>query len=457
MGSGPPRSPGPSPACPGPLSLPPDCWLVVDRWLCGRDWAALALTCRELRGAARRVACARGVSLALSGCDAERVARAALDALGSPAWRGLARLGVRLQPPGVVVAPTLPPLPALPALRRLEVGPCSLPEGPFWPRVLEGCPSLRHVAFWVDFRAERYALDQRHVADLVVHGAPRLESLDLRGDFLCIDPNGSNGLVPAGRSPGPHDRTPTVRSSVLRALAARCPQVLVGVDAPLESLEVLERATARERSWTCVFGYDQDATDEPEADDSSVLGRMGAVTAASVRRLSWSCGPDAFRPPRLSRFAALRDLEVRTGLERHPARLSARLAHLASLPACLERLSLRLDVWPARGAECRVRWGTPLAALTGLRSLRVRMYFPPSTVADLLAGWMGAPTGTREVEVRFRDEGSEADPVPRDGLVAWLDARPLAVARVTGLGRRFPDPAHPRVEVRKTADAAWRA
>lgn len=400
-----------------------DLWGELSRFLTQRDLAALARCSRGLRAAARR---------ALEDGDALRVRhdRAADAVAAYPGARGLHVRGFprRYGKLAAEVMGRLEPPPAMPRLERLHLHhPTLAPHQPFWETVFASCPRLRHVKYVGDFFMPNYAADVRHVLDLLVHGAPRLEELDIEGGWLVI--RRADTLHPALASAIELARTlPPVRSETLRRLRHACRQVPVGVDAPrLADLEVDEQ-------------YERPL----------LLGdRMGPATMAGVTRLKWDGYWPGFDAGALAGMAALRDLEVSLVSATNPHRLATSLATLAGLPRGLRRLALHIDAWPTRtGDQGAVDWPRPLAHLTCLERLELTMLFPPVSAEDLLAGWLGAGGSVREATMRFHEANSSElsqlclgehrdvgwwpspPPVDGEGLAAWLDAHPLATARI---------------------------
>lgn len=133
---------------------------------------------------------------------------------------------------------------------------------------------------------------------------------------------------------------------------------------------------------------------------------------------------------------------------------------LRSLPADLEELQLQVDGRPID----REPYGAPLAHVTGLRDLDLRMQVVPvgQCALDLLGNWLGAGPAIRRVRATFREpatywleqamddlEGEEdseefaevlalwheaAKLVPADGLRRWMDRHPDARVRITNFG-----------------------
>lgn len=440
-------------------SLPREVWLNVP--LDAKDACALASTCRDLRAAMAAARCARGLSTPQADLPA-------LLPLLVGRWAALQALRVRGVPRrygGTLPDARQPGLPVpsgLAALRCLTLHHCRMPEHvparPFWAEVFAACPRLKSVAVVGDYFLGNYARDVNHAIDLVVHGAPLLERLDLEGSWLVFRPRAGDEDTEVGRAVARVAAQAPVRSSTLRHYRAACKQAPVGVDAPLlEAMDVEEPA------------------DPPYL---ACAARLGPGTLAGLRRLTWrQCWP-AFDAARLGAFSALRELDIHLGSACDPARASACLRTLSGLPRSLRRLALHLDVWRLRPPDpptSDIAWGRPLQHLDALEELDVRMLFPPSSVGELLAGWLGAGPGLRLAAAAFEEpvcrgyeyairqliEEDEVDPddeiidelrlaweracqpVPGEGLAAWLDARPGGRAAVRGLGDRLAC-AHPR-------------
>lgn len=428
-------------------ALPLDVWASVP--LRRRDMAALAGTCRHLRDAMTYVACVRGI----------RVRPATVAQAGTPRWQELRALevcGTSLRYGGPL-EPRIP-VPAFGRLVGLTLMHCRLVPG-FWPAVFAACPALRHVVTKADFYADSYAEDVHHAADLVTHGAPRLESLDMEGGWMVVSARPAlagqepSAMAAAARRVG---TMPPVASCTLRRYRSACRQVPLAVDAPLDSLAI-------------------DEPTDPPPGVAHVVCRMGPRTVAHTRQLTWRHGPAGFDASWLRAFARLRDLDIQVDSVTCAARLGRWLATLAGLPGAVQRLVLRLDTWRMRTYDVDVPWGAPLRHLDGLETLRVEMSFPPATVGDLLCGWLGAAGAVRRVVAEFDEPAAKgyedaildllhegggfdteeiaelrdaaaraAAAVCPAGLHAWLERHPGAVARVTGLGGRLASQ-HPRV------------
>ncbi len=430
------------------LCLPADVWLAVP--LGRRDIGSLALTCRDMRLAMVGVLCARGV----------RVPQSQSSALADALWAKLLSLRLGGMPRRYGIQEGRLPELAVPRFRwlsSLTLHHCRLPaDRPFWPEVFAACPRLKAVTVVGDFFLSNYGVDVNHAVDLLAHGAPRLERLDMEGNWLVIHPDfwsgRPTGVTAATARAYSH---PAVQSSTLRHLRAACKQVPVGVDAPLASLDI----------------------DEP-SEPPFLVSRMGPRTLAHVERMVWRHAWPRFDAGLLGGFGRLRDLEVHIGAATNPERMSRCLDSLRGLPRCLRRLDLRLDIWAMRTYEGDIRWGRPLQHLDALEDLGIEMLFPPTTVGELLAGWLGAGGAARRVQVEFKEpvcrgyehaiqnlvEELDVDPeddsvvelqeawaeasrpVPPDGLCAWLHRHPDARAVVRGLKDRLAC-AHPRATI----------
>ena len=439
-------------------TLPDGVLLHVAAMLRQRDLAALACVSSSMRRTAHAAMQLRDVLRVRQ----DRVADVAkrygdargLDVRGFPRRYGQAAMDAM-----GLLAP-----PAMPALARLELyHPRLAPGTPFWPTVFAGCPLLRHVLFTGDFFMPHYAADMRHVVDLMQHGAPVLESLDIEGGWMTIGRLNAASAADAHLAAMLHlvRHAPAVKSSTLRRLRHACHQVPMGVDAPVQHLHV------------------DDQFDRP-----LVLGsRMGPTTLATVSTLRWHAHWPGFDAHALARMPALRDVHICVSSATTPRRMEACLATLSGLPAGLRRLTLDLDIWSMRAADSAIAWPASLAHLPGLVALEIRMLFAPHTVDSLLGGWLGAGPSVRTAVLRFResaaghidseigrlcqehqeygcsgdpDDGGEMDrlaellerasrPVPGDGLARWLDRRPAATADVHNLPTLLC--AHPRCHV----------
>ena len=431
------------------LSLPVDVWLSVP--LDRRDFGSLALTCRDMRAAVATVLCARGL----------RASQTDAPALADPRWSTLLSLRLRGMPRRYGVQDSrLPELvaPRFQWLASLTLHHCRLPaDRPFWPEVFVACPRLKRVTVVGDFFMGNYAVDVNHAADLVAHGAPRLERLDMEGNWMIIHPRFWTPAEPADilQATTRVYSHPAVESTTLRHYRAACKQVPLGVNAPLVSLHI----------------------DEP-SEPPFVVSRMGPRTLEHVERMVWRHGWPKFDAGLLGAFRRLRDLEVHIESATSPARMTRCLDSLCGLPTSLRRLSVHLDIWAMRTYEDDIRWGEPLRHLHLLESLEVEMLFPPSTVGDLLAGWLGAGEAVRRVQAAFKEpvcrgyehaiqqlvEEEDVDPeddsvvelqdawreaarpVANDGLLAWLHRHPGARVVVRGLKDRL-ECAHPRAAI----------
>lgn len=413
-----------------------DLWLELSRWLEQRDLAALAVCSRATRKAAR-YAMERRDLLRVRHCLAEAATDACPGATGLDV-RGLPRRY------GQAAWQATPPLrlPALLNLRRLELHHPRLPsDAAFWPAVFEQCARLRHVVFIADFFLANYAVDVRHVADLVTHGAPRLETLDIEGSWLIIqrvwDETPQNAAL--AQVIKRVQEAPPVRSATLRRLRHFCRQVPLGVDSPLLTHLAVD-----------------DQSERPP-----LATRMGPATMAAVTDLAWRGYWPGFDAAAVAGMTALRHADISV-LATTPYRLARCLRTLGCLPAGLRRLTLDLDTWPMGTGTSDIEWPSPLAHLEHLEHLEVSMRFPPDSVLALLAGWLGAGPSVRTAVLRFRDSSTRfiesemrrlreeeeaatddeglmelADqwervqrPAHAFGLSVWLDARPQATATI---------------------------
>lgn len=413
-------------------SLPLDLWLQVPA--SQRDIAALACTCRQLRGVAAAMAASRRL----------RLKSQHAGMLAEPRWAGLRDLmltgtALRYGRPAPEELPMVAPL-RLAALQSLTVRHCTLAPG-FWPAVFDGCPALRHVAVLGDFYMKNYVHDVRHAVELITHGAPRLQRLDIEGSWLVLYPwqvaaQGHDDVREAVRRA---QELPPVASDTLREYRAGCRQAPVGVDAALDTLVVDEGA-------------------QPPY----LVGRMGPRTLAHTRKLVWRCAWPMFDAAMLAPYAGLREADVSLAAVSSPSTMARCLRTLAELPAGLRQLTLRLDVWMMRTYQHDFEWGRPLAHLAGLESLAVEMLFPVESTPRLLAEWLGvgdSVTSVRldceesaadgyedeierlvdeedacsddetvlELRARMLDATELLDPAP---LLAWLDARPACSATI---------------------------
>lgn len=431
--------------------LPPELWGAIGAHLRERDVAALALCSTSMRIAAREAFAARKALRV-------RHSRAAEAAAACPDAQGLVVHGFPRRystVTGSAVLGVLGPLPGMPRLLSLELHHPRLPTAPgFWPAVFAGCPLLRRVKFIGDFFISNYGPDVEHVIELLTHGAPRLQDLDIEGGWLVLyrlhqstvdmDPRLAHVVKTLAQMP-------PVQSTTLRRLRHACHQVPLGVDGPVEDLYVDEQ-----------YG------------GPPLVGRLGPRTLASVTRLTWRARWPACDAGALGAMAALRDADISLFDTSTPDKVHDALRGLASLPRGIRRLALHLDMWLMRTAASDVQWPEDaLAHLDQLERLEVSMLFPPDTVDRLLGQWMGAGPSVRAVSLRFSqsatcaleqeiarlvEEAVSSDDEPMGelqrrrsraacrvdgtGLAAWLDARPSAVATILGL----PDLccAHPR-------------
>lgn len=433
------------------LSLPTELWLHIP--LDRQDLGALALTCRQLRDAVAGVLCAKGVSVGQSSASVLSERRR---------WEKILSLRVHGMPRRYGIPesklPVLEPL-RLGWLTSLTLHHCHLPRGgsPFWPAVFEYCPRLTSVSVTGDFFMGNYADDLNHTADLVVHGAPRLHRLDVQGNWLVIHPLGWTAelddiLKATARVYG----MKPVESTTLRYYRAACKQAPLGVDAPLDTLEI-----------------------EEPSEPPYVVARMGPLVKQHVQKMTWKHSYPSFDAGLLAPYQALRALDLQIDGSTTPARLNHCLKTLAGLPRGLRNLTMKLELWAMRTLETDIVWGRPLQHLDALETLDIRMLFPPSSVAGLLGEWLGAGgPSLRRVEVTFEEPVSrgyeyaiqhliqeeEADPedeivtelreawaraeqpVAGGHLSAWLLRHPGATAVVRGMRQRFTCD-HPRAEV----------
>lgn len=415
-----------------------------------RDLASVAMCCADLRAAMDRVRCRRGIRLRHDQCGMLAQARWA-PSLRGLAVRGMARRYVNHRP---LPALRLDALLGLTGLQSLHLLHPRFPAGPAWPAVFEACPALRDVTVVADFYMISYAEEVNHFVDLVACGAPRLERLDVEGNWMVITPATVKDWI--GTDPLRRDivaavkrvcDTPPVASDTLRWYRNASRQVPLGVDAPLRCLEI---------------------------DDGGLQG-MGPRAHSSTETLVWKTYWPEFDARHVAPFSRLTSADIRVGFLAYAQRVSGALASLAHLPPSLRRLTLRFDTWVLRPESSDVAWGAPLAHLDQLTDLDLQLTYPPLTVAELLAGWMGlGGPALRRVRARFLDEASsslerevdsllehgadEGDdslellreaieavsrPVDPAGLCAWLRRNPRATARVEGLGDRL-ECCHPR-------------
>lgn len=426
-------------------ALPADVWLDIP--LGRSDMAALALTCRDLRAAMIAVACARGMRVQQP--DVAHVMTPRWHALSDLVVRGLKRrYSVRAE-----LVPPMPPLLVLPMLRSLSLDHCHLPsDRPFWPATLECCPRLASVKIDGDFFRSNYAADLNHAVDLLVHGAPRLQRLEMTSNWMVIQPRGHRGRAvrlsdeATLRAIDRACSLPPVASATLRHYRSSLKQAAFAVDAPLVSLDI-----------------------EEPYEPPFVVSRLGEVTLGSVERLVWRQSWPNFDGHLLSGFQRLADLELHIDLASSDKYINKCIDSLRGLPRRLRRLVLRMDMLSLGLQGTDFAWGCPLQHLDALRELDIRMLFPPSSLPQLLGGWMGAGASVREVRVAFDEpvssayesaiaqllEEEEADPeddtvlelreawedaaqgVGGDSLSLWLDRHPAARATVCGLRDRF--------------------
>lgn len=357
-------------------ALPLDAWMNVQRGLDQRDLAALACCSSGMRDMVDRIVTERGIRVKHQnvGVVAKYPDVTALTVRGLPARFGSA---VR-QAMGVLS------LPGLPRLTSLTLHHPRLPDAPFWPVVFARCPALRHVRLINDFYMSSYAKDVRHAVDLYMHGAPRLTHLDIEGGWLVLyrianqaDFGDAAAAIEAAHT------MPPVPSSILTRLRTSCRQIPMTVDAPLTHLEI----------------------EEPH-EKPFVAGRMGPLTLQSVEHLVWkACWPAADAGP-LGRFANLRVADIHLLSVSSPSRMESCLRTLAALPRTLRRLTLHLDLWMMRTYDSYIAWGDPLAHLD-LEHLEFDMLFPPSSIEDLLGGWLGAGgPAMRTAFMRFRQSAA---------------------------------------------------
>lgn len=402
-------------------SLPPDVLdAIAARLASNRDLVALARCSGALYHAAKSELERRGIGVPLGKC------REVL-----PAWRGVHRLAVYGLTPWAMTRCPLPALwlPVMPALRRLDLMNPRYPVGDFWPAVFAGCPRLRVVKVALSFNSkETYPQDVHHATQLVQHGAAVLHELEVR----C------GGLV----SSAPTPCAAPAASDTLQKYMIIFPRVSVQVHAPLSCLSVEGGAPGQHASPGCLAG---------------------------VEDLRWTTPARHFDPLALSSFALLRRASMSFCGLRAPEDLERCLAGLKRLPPSVESLTLHCGTWGMRGDVCHVTWGRPLAHLHRLRDLRVHLVFPPATLAALLGDWMGAGgTALRSVEAAFDesatdgidDDGGQFDDeyayeearaeadavVDGSALVAWLDARPNAIATVVN-ARRLVGAEHARARL----------
>lgn len=410
-------------------SLPADVLHAIAAQVCStRDLAALACCSKALRGAVRPELERRGISVRLNRCR---------DVL--PAWRCAHRLVVLGMSMWAITRGPQPRLwlpPAMPELRRLDLMNPRYPDGDFWPGVFGGCPRLRVVKVVFGFNSKAsYQRDVHHAAQLVQHGATVLHELDVKfGGLLSVATLAPVAAVPSG---------------TLRKYSVAFPRAGVQLDFPLPSLTV---------------------------DGAALEPHAGPRCVAGVEHLEWRPSARHFDPLSLEGFARLRHATVSFRGVHSVEDLERCLGGLRHLPPSLESLEVCCDTWGMRGDVCRVSWGRPLLHLHGLRRLRIHMAFPPTTLAALLGDWMGAGgDALRSVEAGFdesatdgiEDDVSEFDSgeeyratweeagaaVDGSSLVAWLEARPGAVATITQAGR-LVGADHPRARLVSCTPAA---
>lgn len=417
-------------------AVPCDVWRVIHEvgGLTARDVASLAMTCRDWRAKMNAMRLEDGVRAhhAVPGIDVTTLAIVA-TAMRFPARRPYHPLDPHA-------------FGALRSLRTLTVRFARLGANPFWPVVFSCCPHLRRVAVDGESTYATYANELRHACDLVRVGAPRLHALEVVGDWLVINPDVWNGRQEPPdvlRAIAAMRATPAPSSTTLRRFKMHSRQAPLGVDAPLDVLDVCE----------------------PPAPPFA-LARMGRATYEACRRLTWHAHWPHFDAVHVAPFVRLRTVELHLGSTPFPDRLSACLATLRHLPSGIDALSLHLDLALMRSYDSAVRWGTPLRG-KGVRRLDIVAASAPSSLHVLMRDWLGVGCDgvARHVEARFRehpatshlddlarlraDENACSDdevvmelrediarlsrPCDGAGLSAWLDANPGAAAVVSGV------------------------
>lgn len=359
-------------------------------------------------------------------------------------WAPLRRLTVRGISRRLFHGPyTAVPLPARPLARldTLVLTHCRLPVGqPFWPAMFDACPMLRDVRTSTDFFATEYASDVRHHIDLLVVGVPRLTRLDVEGEWMVVYPVNA---VAAGEQDIYEAVTDVqalrpIASTTLEYFRMACRQAPITIDCT-----ALRHAVVT----------------EPH-EKPLVVSRMGPGCHAACVRLDWRACWQVFDAAALAPFRCLEHLTIRLEAGR-AVRVSGCLATLTNLPPTITNLRLIVDSWLMGYDDSHVEWGEPLAHLTRLRELDVEMKFPPSTIATLLARWMGAGASVRRARASFlqtidrefqnaiewliEDHGEHADdaidevrqawreagrPLGVGPLISWLDARPECMVHV---------------------------
>lgn len=434
-------------------TLPDDLVRRCAEQLGARDLGRLAACCTSLRHVAQDALCRRGVEV----WDRQLAAVAE-----SAAYARLERLTVRGVPrryhSGPVPSPPLnPEWFAFAHLKKLTLWHCRFPGGgPFWKRVLEACPALEDVTVITDFFLGNYAADVDHYVDLVTLGAGRLKRLDIEGSWLLFTPASATSQGDIHRAVARAHAAPCVPSDTLEFYRSSCQQAPMAVDSPR-----LMRAVVVEPN-----------------EGPLLVSRMGPATKSACRHLEWTASWRVFDARALAPFRNLETLDVRVEAST-VTRINRCINSLYHLPPTLRRLSLRLDNWLMTYEESAICWGRPLAHLEALTTLEIRMRAPPSTVADVLAGWLGAGTGVRTIVVEFEETSDhefemeiarlleeEADPdadeireirdlweeaarpVDPSRLLAWLDAHPaceVTVRNMPTLERAAP--VHPRLHL----------
>lgn len=415
--------------------LPLELWEAhVSPGLGDADVGRLAQTCRRLRRVCKALVLSRGQPVRTR----TGAAHGAILKRWAPLVGVVGLSSGSLRPPRLAWTPRR----SCPALRRLEV--CGMKVAPgFWTAAAAACPLLDDVKWTGAFSKSSATDDITALLDLVIVFAPRLRVLDVGAKAGC--PDGYHIDVPP--------LCPVARESWRRARAVlalrpiRCPALATLVDRRLGGLVALD-CPALERMRLVLPG------DERFAEGY-----------AAVESLEWEDYPSGFDAAHLaSRFPRLRHLglRLRWGWQ---SSFSWALATLGALPATLRTLHLELHT---SGFLTDVV-GVPLAGLTNLERLSVRMESPPRDCSEFLGTWFGAHAGVSEVGARFgpvevpagapflgfdgdspgdeeESHDDESARIPRAApLLAWLDAHPRARARVRGLGPRFSRHHHPRL------------
>lgn len=424
--------------------VPTDAWFAIADHLAQRDVVSLGMTSRHFRDMMRDILTFKGVSLRLR--DQHVAAR-------YPGARSLTIVGRAARcwndPPPLALS--LPR--AMPFLERLAIGRARLPAGPFWKTVFETCPMLQHVSLMTNFDVTNYATDVQHHMDLHTIGAPRLKSLDTEGGWMIlypppVEPHPQPAIDAAFAAIRRVNAMEAVPSSTLRTYRVACRQAPVGVDAPLDFLDIEERF-----------------------DPPYIVSRMGPLTLRTTKRLRWKTYWPTVDASLLAGYIGLDTLDLVIEAAHTAWRLSKCLRTLDALPRSLKNVSLTVEAYSGLVMWDDVKWGTPLAHLS-LDSLKIRMT-SPHTIHELLTSWMGATAKRIFIEfdepesagwdrllhkllvedlAHVEDESVLAaqyrrdrsvEPIDPSGLDAWLEAHPDSMVTIRGLGGRLRT-AHPR-------------